>query len=212
VTLYLASSEFKRDKKGGAYFPPSREYFRAQLAQGGQVNWRRFNGKMVDTGEFRFVIDIDGTIYLSDLNDELDRDYADKTRRYPGPARPRFHHGSLIGDEWPAFAGRGWAGKGYITLLNNHTGHFRQPRSTFEKVFRCFEQKGFDVRRAKELWYEGNVYLPQNPNKVAFTLHEPLSIFTGDICDKIYGVYSDSEYTNAGISPSDYKRALIGAF
>jgi hypothetical protein len=197
--LYLTQHELDEDMRRGVLIAPISS-FRLCVKEGGTIAWRCLNGELRDSGEFRFVIDQNDEIYASDKHDESE------TGSPTYPHRPPFHHASLVGDAWPKYAGRGTAGKGFIVFMNNHTGHFCQPKSTFDRVFPIFEKAGADVSRAKAAWYEGKLYSPSNPDKV-MTRVAPLCNHPEG---KFFGIYNDANVPRSDLSPRQYRARIYG--
>jgi hypothetical protein len=197
--LQLTRRELDSDIKNGVLFPPTSE-FRLSVDASGTVAWRRLDGSLTNTGTFRFIIDQNKTIFASDMKDESE------TNSPTFPRRPRFHHASLVGSTWPKYAGRGFAGKGWVVILNNHTGHFAQPKSTFDQVFDVFQDAGVDVQRARAAWFEGVIYFNFDPNRVMARMAPLRSHPEG----ATYGIYEDSDPVRSDLSPNQYRSRILG--
>jgi hypothetical protein len=198
--LHLTRKELDADVKNGVLFPPISQ-FQLNVEASGTVAWRRLNGSLTNAGTFRFVIDQNNRIFASDVKDEKE------TNSPTFPRRPPFHHGSLVGSTWPKYAGRGAAAQGFVIILNNHTGHFVQPKSTFDQVFDVFQNAGVDVHRARAAWFEGVIYATFDPNRV-MTRMVPLRSHPAGAT---FGIYENSEPRRTDLSPHQYRSRILGA-
>ncbi|MCY1740762.1 hypothetical protein [Ensifer sp. SL37] len=206
--LQITEHELALDTEKGVFLPKDLSKFKIEVKDG-KISWEDATGKRVTSGKIRFVIDSNNDIYVSDVNTESELFRSGKNAENVDasptlPLRPRLHHGSLVGDEWPIYAGRAEVSDGVIISLNNHTGHFAQPRSTLENVFAIFEAKGVDVKRAKELWFDGRYYNPENLDEF-LTLQVPLKDRPNA---ELFGIYPDSTANRADISPSQYREQV----
>ncbi|MCA7955785.1 hypothetical protein LGM43_36775, partial [Burkholderia seminalis] len=191
--LTVVRKEYELDLREGAFLPTNIEDYRMRILKDGTVRWRRLSGAMVDTGNFRFVINESG-IYASDIDDEL-------------TGYGRFHHGSLVSNSWPTYAGRGYAEEGKIYFLNNNTGHFRQPRSRIGDMFWVFLTNGVDVSYPMDLWYKGRMWLPdpKNPDIPYRDLQTPLK----DRSDlSMFKIYNDSDPDRIDKTPGEYRSGV----
>lgn len=208
--LHITQHELDTDIKEGVLVPNDLSQYKVIVDADGKIAWRDLNGRLANNGDVRFVIHKNGEIYMGDVKTEnevfreginAENEDASPTR----PLRPRFHHASLVGNEWPIYAGRAFVSNGVILYLNNHTGHFAQPKSNFDEVFPIFEEKGIDVRRAKELWFDGNLYDPKNSDAPPFKLKTPLK---DNPNAQAWHIFNDSNVGRVGISPNVYREQV----
>jgi hypothetical protein len=197
--LLLTKREFYLDFKEKFLTVDNLEDYKLKINKDGRITWRTLNGKLVNTGKFRFIIDAKNTIYAANI--EATAKTETKTT-----ARPRFHHGSLVGESWPLYAGRAKAMDGEICLLNNHSGHFAQSKKYIDAIIKLFEEKGASTAKAKALWYAGFEYNSTHragqdigiPLKYKqFPYHQDLS--------RHYGIYQNTAPERMTLSPEEYR-------
>ncbi len=203
--LFLTQHELEQDEASGALILNNLDDYALQVEDGGRVSWyspdESPHPQMINTGDFRFIVNKNGRIFAAPIRSETERDVP------TFPLRPRFHHASLVGDEWPVYAGRAHAVNGEIYYINNHTGHFAQPKSDMPGVFEAFERQGAHISRAKEFWFKGHLYNPFKPDAPPTVMTLPLK---DNPNGNLWGVYEDSQVTRTNLSPSEYRRRLIG--
>lgn len=199
--LSITTHELEADVREGVLLFDDVSGFILQSDDNGRISWRNLDNEVVNTGDVRFIITRDNTIFIGDVASELEKDLPFL------PARPRFHHASLVKNEWPVFAGRASIVNGEVYMITNHTGHFAQPKKDIPEIFKSFEDNGVNVNKAKDLWYKGKFHNVNNPGAEPTQLNRPLK---DNPNARMWGIYDEiPDISRSSISPEEYRKSVL---
>jgi hypothetical protein len=117
------------------YTATEREGFRIEADANGRVTLDRATGKVMPDGQYMFLMDKHGNIYLHPEG--------------MGPTGKKAHHSSLSGGKRPSAAGELEVRGGKVVVLNNESGHYMPESSHTDLVKEELRSQGFDVSGVK---------------------------------------------------------------